>query len=62
MNVLIIGGWYFMLSRGRSCWIGLAKQEPFVNGHPIYEPGELWFAFGDTPDAAMDAIKRSVLH
>lgn len=43
-------------------WVGLAKQEPFVNGHPIQEPGEVWFEFGDTEAEALEAVKRSVLH
>lgn len=58
-----VGGWYFWVYLGKAGqWYGLAKQEPFVNGHPLFEPGEVWFEFGETYDAALDAIKKSVLH
>ena len=56
--------WYFTTwcSPVTGKWTGLAKRSPFVNGHPIYEPGDVWFEFGDTEDAALDAVRRSVLN
>lgn len=54
--------WYFATWKGREKWYGLAKREPFVNGHPIYEPGELWFEIGDTEDDALAAVRRSALN
>jgi hypothetical protein len=62
MNSEHIGDWYFIAYLGVSGqWYGLAKQEPFVNGHPIFEPGEVWFELGETYDTALAAIKKSVL-
>ena len=42
--------WHFTAWRGAQSWIGLAKREPFENGHPIYEPGEVHFELGDTAE------------
>jgi hypothetical protein len=61
MKQLRVGQWYFAAWEGRSKWIGLAKREPFVNGHPIYEPGDVWFEFGETEADALSAIKRKML-
>lgn len=56
--------WYFTAWRspltGR--WTGLAKREPFVDGRPLHEPGDVWFEFGETKEEAMKAIKMSVLN
>lgn len=54
-------GWWFLVTKGRDRWIGLAKHEPFLaGGHIINEPGDVWFEFGGTAAEALDAIKRSV--
>lgn len=63
MKVEQVGDWYFMAYLGESGqWYGLAKRAPFVNGHVIYEPGEIWFEFGESYDEALAAIKERVLH
>ena len=53
--------WHFHVWRGETRWVGMAKRTPFVTGHPITEPGDLWFEFGATEAEAMAAVKRSVL-
>jgi hypothetical protein len=52
--------WYFTAWRGRSRWIGMAKRSPFVNGDPIGEPGDVWFAFGPTKLQALANVERAV--
>ena len=54
--------WHFVAWQGQSQWIGMAKQSQFLTGHPITEPGEVWFEFGDTEKRALRNIKLSVLH
>lgn len=49
--------WYFASYRGKTLWVALAKQEPFVNGHPVYEPGDVWFGFGQTPLKALADLR-----
>lgn len=53
--------WHFTVWQGRTGWVGLAKRSPFVTGHPLTEPGEIWFEFGATAEEALKAIKASVL-
>lgn len=49
---------YFQVFRVQDGWMALAKEEPFafVND-PVSEAGELWFAFGDDPEAALAALE-----
>jgi hypothetical protein len=57
-----IGEWYFAASPREYSWVGMAKRaDPFVNGDPIHEPGEVWFGFGETEDEALAAVKEIVL-
>ena len=62
MNPIRQDAWYFTAWRGKIGWIGLAKREPFINGHPLNEPGDVWFEFGATEEEALRNIKRSVGH
>lgn len=54
-------GWHFTCAAARAPiglgrqFIALAKREPFVNFHLIYEPGEVWFEFGAS---AADALAK----
>jgi hypothetical protein len=48
-------GFYWHVFHGESEFVALAKREPFINGHPIKEPGDVWFEFGAT---AADAVAR----
>jgi len=38
----------------------MAKLEPFTIGHPFYEPGDLWFQFGDTEEEAIAKVRAEV--
>lgn len=38
-------------------WIAMAKREPFRTQSAVYEPGDLWFAFGDTEQEARENIE-----
>lgn len=53
---------YFYVFKGTSTYVALAKNEPFTcaNPNPIYEPGDLWFEFGDTPEQALANLKESL--
>ena len=52
---------YFTAVKGKTRWIGLAKTEPFTceNPNPIFEPGEIYFDFGETRDEAIENVKKS---
>ncbi|MBR0871189.1 hypothetical protein JQ633_12530 [Bradyrhizobium tropiciagri] len=57
-------GWHFHVhaSHAGGDFIAMAKKEPFVNGDPLREPGDVWFEFGASPDEAMAKLKRSLLN
>lgn len=56
------GDWFFRVLQGaRGGVIALAKRAAFVTCCPLREPGELWFALGDTCEAALARLKREVL-
>jgi len=54
---------YFSIYKGVSKYVAMAKREPFTcdNPHPIYEPGDLWFEFGVTPEQALERLKESLI-
>jgi len=54
---------YYSVYQGVSEYVALAKREPFTHPdpHPIYEPGELYFEFGDTPEEALERLKGSLV-
>lgn len=52
--------WHFTTWQGRSKVCAMAKREPFVNGHPIQEPGDVWFEFGDDEEDALAKLKGSL--
>lgn len=56
--------WYFMAwqSPFTGKWTGLAKHEPFTDGRPLHEPGDVWFEFGETEEEALANIRKSVAH
>jgi hypothetical protein len=44
-------------------YTSVAKKAPFVyGGHPLKEPDDLWFEFGDTPAEAITRLKLSLSH
>jgi hypothetical protein len=55
--------WHYAIFKGVSKYVALAKQEPFISDpiHPFYEPGDLWFEFGETPGEAMTHLKASLV-
>ena len=52
----------FKGEKDSSRYVAMAKSEPFVNGHPIYEPGELYFEFGSSPEDAVKNLMREDGH
>ena len=52
----------FYVTKGKTKYIALAKEEPFTsdNPDPILEPGELHFAFGNTPEEALQNVKQEL--
>lgn len=54
--------WYFAIKPGVEQYVALAKREPFVTQgpDPVYEPGELWYEFGDTPEEALGRLVASL--
>lgn len=56
--------WHYLIrsaQNGLEGWIAMAKREPFVcDGHPVHEPGDLWFQFGDTEAEARAKIEAEV--
>ena len=57
------GGYWIsvgMFERGTE-WIATAvKCPPALRGHPMLEPGDLWFEFGKSADEAVERLKRSL--
>jgi hypothetical protein len=62
MIVERVGGWYVTVWSGDQGYVALAKREPFENGHPVHEPGEVHFSCGETKGAARMSLLRELLH
>ncbi len=57
----IVSEWNFTAWRGVESWVGLAKRTPFINGHPIKEPGEVWFEIAATEEEVLKKIRCSIM-
>lgn len=55
--------WFFSVVWGKGEFIAMMKREPFscANPHPLTEPGDLWFEFGETEEQAFSKL-RNELH
>ena len=55
-------GWSFATVPGcKSGFMGWAKMGPILGTNPFNEPGEhVWFEFGDTREAVVNALKREL--
>ena len=53
---------YYVVVKGQTKYIAMAKEVPFTSDspHPLYEPGELWFDIGSTPEKALANLKLSL--
>lgn len=57
--------WHFICFEGADGFVAFAKRGPFkatTVAEAIAEPGDVWFAHGDTHDEALAAVKAEVLH
>lgn len=44
----------------QTSYIALAKHTPFVNGTYLFEPGRVWFKYGETKESALIRLKESL--
>lgn len=52
----------FYVYAGRSKWIAMAKEEPFIMSKPscIDEPGDVYFDMGNTAEEAITKLRESL--
>ncbi len=52
---------YYTIHEGNgNMYTALAKRTPFTNGHPIFEPGDIWFEIGGTKEEVLSGLKKSL--
>lgn len=53
------GGWHYAVGRGADGgYVAWAKRTPILTDCPVCEPGEVWFACGQTEAEALGALKE----
>lgn len=52
--------YYTIYRSGFVPYIALAKRIPFVTCLLSREPGEIWFKYGETKEAALNNLKESL--
>lgn len=57
-------GWHFKVFRGKTQFVGMAKDGPWkattLTAAIHEEPGKVHFAFGDTEEEALTAVKQAL--
>lgn len=56
-------GWHFQVFQGKTQFVGMAKDGEWratTLSAAIAEPGEVHFAFGDTQEEALMAVKQAL--
>jgi hypothetical protein len=53
-------GWHFTVYRARVCWIALARRSPFPRGFRVLGPEGGRFAFGQSRDEALAALREAL--